>query len=557
MVVGAWAAGCGLLLVSARSDLNQGVASVEAARAAGPGAGALKGQSLPELRQAEAAFHRAHSRVSSPVMAPAGWLPAVGRQLRSVRDLSGSAEKVVAVGIEAVTAASAEFDRPQQTGPSRVELVRALSRISARSVQQLEGLRLGPSEGLVGPLADARERFVREVDEARTALRKLAASGSALTPLLAGPRRYLVFAANNAEMRAGGGMPLSYGVLEIRDGIFTLASMESVGSLPRVPSGVSVDPDLAAAWNPFNPNQAWFNTNMTPRFPATAEALSRMWGAIGRGSVDGVMLVDPVALKAILGSTGPVSVPGGTVSADTVVKDVLHDQYRGVAVGDLRRRDRLSDISVATIRAANGGLDVSRLGQDLYAAIRGRHLLAWSSRAEEQQGWKAMGADGTLASDSMMVSVLSRGGNKLDQFLDVDASLEVAGREATLSLELTNRTPAGEPPYVLGYFQFLKVPPGTYTGIATVNLPEGSELLDAGAFLPRGQDGPTGVVVSPVQLKAGESKQLAVRFRLPPEREAVWVEPSARLPATHWRSGGQEWDDERGRAVPVGTTSRL
>jgi hypothetical protein len=266
-----------------------------------------------------------------------------------------------------------------------------------------------------------------------------------------------------------------------------------------------------------------------------------------------VLLVDPVALRAVLASTGPVAAPGGTVSADSVLKDVLHDQYRdaNTTPGDLRRRDRLSDISLASIGAANGQVDLSRLGQDLYHAVLGRHLLVWSSRADEQRAWEAMGGDGSLASDSVMVSVLNRGASKLDQFLHVDASLETAGREATLSLELANRTPAGEPPYVLGYFRSFGLSAGTYAGIATVNLPGGTEILDAGAFVPRGRDGPTSVVVSPVQVRPGEARRLVVRFRLPSERRAVWVEPSARLPAVHWRSGGQEWDDVRGRTVMV------
>lgn len=556
-LVVAWVGGCALLVLSARSDLLDGVRRVEAARGAGAGVGSLQGETLPGLRQAQASFQRAHRKVASPVVAPATFVPVAGRQLRSVRALSGSAERVVGVAIEAAGAASAELERPEQTGRGRVELVVGLSRIAGDSARKLEAVDLGPSESLVAPVADARQRFAKELEGARSGLAKLSVASESLATFLTGPRRYLVFAANNAEMRAGAGMPLTYGVLEVRDGALNMASMDSVGTLPRPRPGVPVDPDMAKTWEQFKPNEAWVNVNMTPRFPASAELAARMWAAIGRGPVDGVLLVDPVALKVVLASTGPVMVPGGTVSADSVVGDALHDQYRDTRTpaGDLRRRDRLSDIGVATIRAANDRVDVSRLGQDLYDAVQGRHLLAWSNRPEDQRAWDTMGAGGTLSSDSVMVSVLNRGGSKLDQFLNVEASLESAGAETTMTLRLANRTPPGEPPYVLGFHRFLGLPPGAYAGIATVHLPEGTEMADPGAFVPRGRDGPTAVLVAPVQVRPGDTRELVARFRLPPRRRAVWVEPSARLPAVTWRVGAQTWSDERGRTASLSAST--
>jgi hypothetical protein len=560
VLVGAWLGWCGALALAARSDLADGMKRVEAARDVAPGVATLKGESIPQLRQAQESFHRARTRTSSPVVAPATVVPVLGRQLRSVRALSRSAERVTGVGIETATAAAAELERPETSGNARVELAAALSRIAGDGARKLEGVDLGPSKGLVAPVARARERFGKELDGARTGLSNLSAAGSGLTSFLAGPRRYLVFAANNAEMRAGAGTPLSYGVLDVRDGVLNLSSMDSVGTLPQAPPGVSIDPDMAAAWGQFKPNEAWVNVNMTARFPASAEMAARMWAAIGRGPVDGVLFVDPLALRAVLASTGPVAVGSSSISAGTVVNEVLHDQYRGATTVDPRRRDRLSDISVAALRKVNAGVELSRLGEDLHVAAQGRHLLAWSNRPEEQRAWTAMGGDGTLASDSVMVSVLNRGGSKLDQFLKVDASLELTGQDAKLTLRLTNRTPATEPPYVLGYYELLGFPAGSYAGIASVNLPGGTEITDAGAFIPRGRDGPTALIVSPVQVSNGETKELVARFRLPPGPRAVWVEPSARIPRVHWRAAGQEWDDGRGRAVswdrPVPTPQR-
>ncbi|HYE80152.1 MAG TPA: DUF4012 domain-containing protein, partial [bacterium] len=400
------------------------------------------------------------------------------------------------------------------------------------------------------------DRLARELEGARRGVRKLTLASAGLAEFLQGPRRYLVFAANNAEMRAGAGSPLSYGLATTRDGNLEMGGMESISSLRQPPPGLPMDPDMTAIWGHLEPNQEWRNVNLTPRFPASAELAARMWASQGGEPVDGVLFLDPFALRAVLRITGPVAVPGGRVSADDVLRDVLHDQYfRPIDL--IRRRDRLSDISQATVNALERPLDVARLGQEMLEAVQGRHLLAWSNRPEEQKVWEAAEMDGDLASDSLMVSVLNRGANKLDQFLDVEASLEMrevgdgdGGRaEGTLSVRVRNQSKPDLPAYMLGSYRETEVPPGGYLGILAVNLPGGSEVTDPRGFVRAGQDGRTTVALSTLRLVPGEESVLTLVFRPPRERRAIWVEPSARTPAVAWRAGAQRWTDEKGRAV--------
>lgn len=91
---------------------------------------------------------------------------------------------------------------------------------------------------LAGELGDARVSLAKARAGARTAL-----------ALVTGPRRYLVVAANNAEMRAGSGMWLQGGALTTGDGALDLESMRSLHLDVDPPDGAVVPTgDLADRW---------------------------------------------------------------------------------------------------------------------------------------------------------------------------------------------------------------------------------------------------------------------------------------------------------------------
>lgn len=84
----------------------------------------------------------------------------------------------------------------------------------------------------------------------------------------------------------------------------------------------------------------------------------------------------------------------------------------------------------------------------------------------EQRGWRAAGLDGDLDDDSLLVSVLNRGGNELDWFLTTGARLSTArvgsDTEVTVRLTFRNTTPSGLPRYVTGPPTGRRWAPGTY-----------------------------------------------------------------------------------------------
>jgi len=466
-----------------------------------------------------------------------------------------------------VEEAQAALALPRGTGAERVALLRRLGAAAARFDAQLAAVDLGPSRALVEPLADRRDELARRLAEVRDAMGRGATVASGLAELLAGPERYLVVGANNAEMRAGSGMFLSIGVISFADGTMSLAGFRPAVQLVLPPgAGPPIaDADLAARWGWMSPNTEWRNLAASPRFPASAELAAAMW-EVGQGErVDGVVVVDPVALEGLLSSTGPVSVGGMTVSADNVRSLLLHDQYAGLEEGgdeaEAARREMQGLIAAATLSAVQEREgDVAALAAALGDMAAGRHLMAWSRDRAGQDVWEAAGVAGELTERSLAVSVLNRAGNKLDVFLDVDAVLDVehgggpAGSAAELRLTLRNATPEGEMPYVAGGNRSALpgVGPGVYHGLISVNLPgpaTGVEVEGDPPLAAAGPDGPTTVVAWPVQVERDATVTAVVRFRLPAGLRRVTVEPSARVPPVGWTAAGESWESGPRRDV--------
>ncbi|MEA3020867.1 MAG: hypothetical protein QOI47_2391, partial [Actinomycetota bacterium] len=394
VVVVVWAIVAALWLVRVASDLQAGSDAAKAARAHMGAEQVAKQLPLPDLRTAAKRFAAAHDRSRSAVLLPLRFAPVVGRQLRSISSLSGAAHDVATVGADAVARAGKVFDHPAGAGAARVTQVRELSQIVNDVAGRLARISdLGPIQGLLSPLADARNTLAADLGDARRSLESARAGSRAALSLVTGPRRYLVVAANNAEMRAGSGMWLQGGVLVTKDGKLTLEQMVSLRLDAQPPAGaVTTTGDLAARWGFLKPSEEWRNLMASPRFPESAKLAVQMWRAAGRGDVDGVIAVDAVGLQAIVDATGPVQVGGSTITADRVPRQILHDQYLALGTtgaspaGQVQadRREGLAVFAKSAVDALDrGSYSASTLLRTLGDAVKGRHLLAWSKDAVE------------------------------------------------------------------------------------------------------------------------------------------------------------------------------
>jgi hypothetical protein len=512
------------------------------------------------LHGAAAEFGAAHADLTGPLLAPATWLPVLGRQLRSARSLSSAAQLVSTVGAHFLGQVHDVLDQPHGAGPERVRSLRRLSALSASAAHQLDAADTGPGRALIGPLARKHDEFVTQLDDVRHRLATAAGVSAVTATILQGPQTYLVLAGNNAEMRAGSGAFLEVGTADAADGTVHLDDLGPSGDLGVAPGQVVVTGDLQRNWGWLEPGVDWRTLGVTPQFPVTADLASRMWAARTGQHVQGVLAVDVVGLRRIMAVTGPVQVGGTTLDASNVVQYLLHDQYAGLsdsATGDAARQDALGTIAGDVLRQLQGeSADLRGLASAVSGAVAGRHLMVWSADATAEAAWVASGAAGTLTPTSLTVNVVNQGGNKLDQFLPVSVHLATrpagSGTDLTMTTTLTNRTPDGESQFVAGPFPGLPLAYGDYSGVVADNLPAaatGVSVSGTGPLSALGAEGPTVLVAAPIVVHQGATATVVVRFHLPTAHGTMTVVPSARVPAEQWTAGGRSFTDDRPEVV--------
>jgi hypothetical protein len=553
-VVVIWGVAVIVEAVLAYNHIHQGQAEVQAARAKLSANEVLTGAPEGDLRAAANSFGAARSLLSSPLLWPVDVVPVAGRQLRSVQDLSGGAEQVARVGVGVVGRSQTLLRLPHTAGPDRIALLRQLAALASVTQHDLAAIDLGPDQGLVGPVAHERTTFLNDLTQVRTTLARTTAAATAAAAILQGPQTYLLLAGNNAEMRAGSGAFLEAGAVNIGTGELTLGGMVPTYSLSLPRGAVAVGGDLEARWGFLLPGVDWRNLGVTPQFDVTAPLAARMWKASTGQSVDGVMALDVQGLQEILGVTGPVTTDSGmVVSADNVDQFLLHDQYVGETdANEAGRVDELSSLASAALHAfENRPIKLRSLVNALSAAAQGRHVTVWSTDPRTEAVWRDVGIAGHLTSNSVMASLINRGGNKLDQYMSMTSSLRLTTRGETtvgqLTLTLANHTPPGQSQFIGGPYPGLGTSYGEYVGIATVNLPgyvRHVSTSSAHTVVTSGPEGQTLLVANSVDIPAGSTQRVTYRFELPEAHGTLTVVPSTRIPPVSWTFAGTSFTDQ-------------
>lgn len=555
VVVLLWIVATGVLLYSAAQDVRSGrdvLRSVESR---------IDDQDVDDssldgsLLQAAGHLENGHRKLSNPLVAPFRIVPFVGRQLRSATALTGAAEVMARTSYDTIAKARTLSDA---VGDDRVQALTSLDRLSRDAAREVDDIDLGPEKGLIGPLRDARAEASTRLADAKTALRRGGAAIEAIATLLSREDTYLVLAGNSAEARAGSGMFLSAGSLRTGNGSVDLGDMRSIGEASAPVGSVQWPTELQTLWGWLEKQHDYRNLMASPRFDVSAPIAADVWEKAERGDVDGVIAIDTKFLEAILRATGPITVDGQTIDGDNVVNLLLYEQYQsldGRDVTQIARREKLSDVArIAFERLDTGAWEPVQLAREIAKAANGRHLLVWSKDQGLNGLWQRAGVGGELYSDSLMMNVLNIGGNKLDYFLDVDATIDHSGSsedEVTVTVQIANNAPSSGPEYVMGPFPGSGLKRGEYQGMLSFSLPTDAAAPRFDDGLPLtvdGVDGPSRVVATKINLLRGETKTFTLRFTLAAGVPFV-VEPSARVPATDWHAAGVSWKDDHRRTV--------
>jgi hypothetical protein len=415
-----------------------------------------------------------------------------------------------------------------------------------------------PTAGLE---ADVRAA-VTQLDGGLTTLSGLLAPAERAASLLpamlgaAAPRRYLVLFQNLAEVRATGGMPGAFVVIEANKGALTIAGQGSAaGDLKTFEQPVlPLDPDAEEL---YTDRLATYpaNINLTPHFPTVAQLAREMYRVRTGTVVDGVLATDPVALSYLLGATGPVPMPSGPpLTAATAVRLLLSQVYAG-ALTSAQQDAYFATAARATFDALTRRPgDPRGLATQLMRAVAERRVLFWSSNPDEQRTLAGTALEGVLPTDDgaepgVGLFLNDGSGAKLSYYLTHAAEVTTGDctgdgrRELQVKVTLGSTAPAsGLSASVLGLAK--SGDPYTVRTHLMVFSPTGGSIAEAfvdGAEAPIGSGFERGrqVAVATIDLPPGTRKTLSVTLitgPLPtmdtPVTPVVWTTPGV----SPWRT---------------------
>ena len=526
-----------LYLLSVRGDLTSGRDSLTTARHHAI-AGDLNA-ARASLADASAAFEAAERRSHGPLGSAARAIPWLGNGADATAAMAEAGVALSRAGTTLVDGLGALPGGVAALAPTHgvlpidryAALAGTVQEASADATLAATTLSDAPDSLMPGSLAEARwdaedqtARLADDLDGVGSLLGGARAFGGA-----AAPRHYLVVAQNPAELRGTGGIWGAYAIVTVDGGRVEVSSAAPTQALRDFPAGrvESPSPDYARNYDQYGGAGSWQNMNATRDFPAAARAAMANY-ALGEGrTLDGVWAVDPFALRAFLGVTGPVPVPGaGVISEDNVVAFTTNRAYASFQ-GSTQRKEVLgavaTDVFVRFLSMDEHA--IARL-RALAGVIADGHLRIYSEVPSVQQGLTTLGVDGALAQpsgDIVGVTINNGSGSKVDFYAErtvtYDVQLGGDGEAiATTTVTIANRAPTdGQPSYVIGPF-IDGARAGDQVPLTTVSCHAPCELLSASRDdrpieLASGSENGVPWLRDYRTIPAGESGTLALTWR--------------------------------------------
>lgn len=450
-----------------------------------------------------------------PIAPALGWVPRYGPSLVAAPYLLDMADAGSEAGALAVTSLKPALTIVQSEtfGAARLGELLPILTDAAPQMEQ--------AAGALGRYAGAREELTTAVEQEALPWRvrqlldlsdewlPAAEDGLRLLPQLPallgqdGPKRYLILAQNEDEMRATGGFITGSGVLTLSNG--------------RI-----IDLDFRDANNVDNwrekpyafPPQPFYDfmrlelfgfrdANFWPEFPVSAQKAMDLY-AYGQDAMpfDGAIAIDQEFLRLLVDATGPVPIPGTDqrISADNLLQTLR--QARDIQEGqDVQEwvRDRKAFLGgfaaaiQAKIETDFSSVDPLKLAANLVQAAEQRHLSIYMRDPELSAVLAANGWDGSLPQappgDFLMAVDTNMGYNKANVFIERDLAYDVLlgpRPQGRLTATYRHTGPAGDKPCYQGVDQefeeaaeYLAIADQCYWNYLRVYAPAGSTLSES------------------------------------------------------------------------------
>ena len=477
----AFAAYLGYLAVSAFVMVKEAKGAVSSARQLQSSVDMSQGtvnktlmmQSLDDLSDHVNGVYR---QIKSPGWAVLEYIPYYGKDVRAVRDTVRVANDIAddvmpqlrntvnAVDFNAVSLKDGTVNLSGvQNAATNLEIADTAMNKADADMQAVENGHIGK----VSEIVEQAKRIVDAGDGVVDACSRFADIAPSILNLdgSSQARNYLILAQNNAELRATGGMPGSWGVLTVQQGHIQLQGFvpdttiaiqdQSVVSLTDEERGLFSDMMGRIAQD----------VNLTPDFPRAGEAAKALWERTHDGQqIDGVIGVDVVALRDMLKNVGAVTMSDGTVlDGSNTMKVLLHDVYARSDDSDWQNEFFSQAAQAAFDQVISSG-NLMRLGMGVVSSVQGGHISFWSSHSAEQNRVDGTAISGGLndtpAKPAVGVYLNDLGQSKMDWYLKrsvstkLDHENEDGSKVYQVKVTLANTMSADEvastPQYVLG-----------------------------------------------------------------------------------------------------------
>ncbi|KTR17459.1 DUF4012 domain-containing protein [Curtobacterium citreum] len=445
----------------------------------------------------------ARSLTGDPIWRASEYVPFFGSNLRAVRQVSvvvddvsqGAVRPVAAVVGQLGTDSFAPKDGKIDLEPlvrAQAPVARATTTID-RAVGDADAIdvtsTLSPVTSAVNQLRNALSSVDAQMDTANRVLQ--------IAPGMLGQhgdRNYLLLFQNNAELRAGGGIPGAVARLEVRDGRISLANQVSGSSFGEFPEPVlPIDLGTKGLYGSIT-GQYMQDVTLTPRFDVSAQLAREMWKQRFGEEVDGVLAIDPVTLGYVLRATGPVQLPTGDVlEPGNAVKLLLSDVYAKYQNGDQQDAFFAAAASAVFEKVSSGELNPKELVSALQVGATEGRLRLWSADAKEERfirGTSVAGHLPTVTKETRQFGVYLNDGTgaKMDYYLQKTVSVGSSvcrqdGRPiSAVEVTIKNTAPADAatslPEYVTGGGNF-GTEPGKIKTLIAVYAPQNAIFLGA------------------------------------------------------------------------------
>jgi hypothetical protein len=353
-------------------------------------------------------------------------VPVLSSSMVDLQHLLHSAAHVVEAADRAVTVyAKFETDRPRLLHNSRVDLsVLAQARTEANALLQDVGSAraelLKVSGGPLEPGVDqARAEGLAQLEAVEGRIRPIL-SFLPIAPSVLGldrDRTYVVVLTNLARSQPSGGTPEAVARLRVRKGVIAVEGRPA-GIVKNLQEARVTWPALPEdPWRPGAAFTGFADANSSPNFPTSGEELLRAYQAMGGGPADGVVSVDPLALRGLLGVTGGMTVPGyGRLTSDNVATQVMSDAYERWPDRNVRWRHNQALLE-AVLRRLFDGRQLVTSAKALGSEASGRHLQIYMRDSRLRRATAAAHLDGALAAaahDYLAAYTKNTGDNRLD-----------------------------------------------------------------------------------------------------------------------------------------------